>query len=104
MQEAVLHLCYLLDAWASLDVAVLVLAIACHEFSKMAMYLAERGVLAKPCTAIKKYGQVECLEIQFREMAGISILILAGVLLLIVPKITMRVCTEATAQKQKHHK
>mmetsp|Transcript_618 Transcript_618/g.1581 ORF Transcript_618/g.1581 Transcript_618/m.1581 type:complete len:332 (+) Transcript_618:673-1668(+) len=98
-QRAVLHFCYLLDSWASLDVAALVLVIATSEFGRMAEFLVYKSGFATPCTMIKDLTASECLEVNMHARGCMAIVISAGLLLLVVPKVTLRLCADAISQR-----
>lgn len=91
-QKALLHACYLMDAWSSLDVTVLVLVIAYFEFGRLAEFLVYKGNFATPCTMIKDITKEECLQITLNSQGGLYILFFLGVAFVIVPKVAMRVC------------
>jgi len=94
-QEMLLRICYILDTWSSLDVAVLVLVIANWEFSKFAEFLVYNGNLAAPCLMIKDLTRSECIHMDLTSRVTCAILVSAGFALLVLPKVTMRLCARA---------
>mmetsp|Transcript_70559 Transcript_70559/g.204610 ORF Transcript_70559/g.204610 Transcript_70559/m.204610 type:complete len:1041 (-) Transcript_70559:104-3226(-) len=99
-QRCVLHACRVLDAWACLDVAALVLIIAIMQFGMMAEFLASKGSLGAPCKLIKNIAKEECFAIGMSAHAGVAPLLLAGVALLVVPKVAMRLSEDAIDHKK----
>merc|ERR1711884_261998 len=85
-----LHTCRLLDAWSCLDVAALVLAIACFEFGRMAEWLVYQGNFGESCSFVRDFTKEECMKIELHALPTLSTLFLAWVLLLVVPKVCLR--------------
>jgi len=98
-QRKLLRAGHLLDAWACLDVAVLVLVIAIMQFGMMAEFLVSKGSLATPCRMIKSLAREDCLDIQMSARPGLAVLILAGLALLVVPKVAMNHCEHVLGRK-----
>merc|ERR1719215_1252308 len=102
-QKNLLRACYMLDAWASLDVAVLVLAIACHEFARLAKFLVYEGNFAAPCNMIKDITKEECLDIKLHAHLPMIFVFMSGILLVVAPKVAMNKshrCLEARTAQQ----
>jgi len=89
-QRSLLHACRMLDAWASFDVAALVLAVACGEFAKLADWLVYEGTFAGPCNMVKDITKEECMKIEFHAFPALALLFLAGAALMVVPKVSMK--------------
>jgi len=94
-QEALLRVCYVMDGWSSLDVAVLVLVIANLEFGKLAEFLVYRGELAAPCHMIRDLTRSECVQMGLTSRPTMAFLLTAGFAMLVLPKVTMRLCAQA---------
>jgi len=94
-QEELLRVCYILDTWSSLDVAVLVLIIADLQFGTLAEFLVYRGNLATPCYMIRDLTQSECVQMDLVSRPTIAVLLIAGFALLVLPKVAMRLCARA---------
>merc|ERR1719330_167549 len=88
-QRSLLHTCRLLDAWSCFDVAALVLAIACFEFGRMAEWLVYEGNFAAPCNMVKDITKEECMKIEMQAHPALAGVFLAGLLLLVVPKVCL---------------
>merc|ERR1719330_772418 len=88
-QRSLLHVCRLLDAWSCLDVAALVLAIACFEFDRMAEWLVYKDKFAASCNMVKNITREECVKVELHSFPALTALFLAGVLLLVVPKVCL---------------
>lgn len=99
-QKWLLHASYMLDAWACLDVAVLVLLIACFEFGRLAEFLVYEGNFAAPCNFIKNLAKHDCLMIELIPHAGLALVFTTGAVLLLVPKITIRICKRAIRKRE----
>lgn len=89
-QKSLLKACRLLDAWSCLDVAALVLAIACFEFGRMAEWLVYQGNYAAPCNMVKNITQEECMKIELHAFPALAALFCAGLSLVVVPKVCLR--------------
>jgi len=98
-QKKLLHACYHLDSWASLDVAVLVLVIACFEFGRMAEFLVLRSGFAGACSMIKDLTNDECLEVNMHARGAMVILCMAGVMLLVAPKVILHLCARLICKR-----
>jgi len=99
LQRNLLRACRLLDAWASVDVAAVSLAVSCFEFARLAEWLVYDGNFAAPCTLIKNLTHDECLEITMHPHAGLVAVLLAGAALLVVPKVSMARLDRALRQR-----
>jgi len=93
-QKHALRACYMLDAWASLDVAVLVMAIAWSEFARLATFLVYAGNFAAPCLVIKDVTKEECLNIALKGHSTLPFVFASGLLLLVVPKLVMHLARQ----------
>lgn len=89
-QRMTVHLCHFLDAWASLDVSVIVLVIACFEFGTMAEFLVYKSGFAAGCNFIKDLTREECLEVQMHARGAMAVLVLAAIMLMVLPKVVLR--------------
>jgi len=98
-QKALLHVVYFLDSWSSLDVAALVLVIATSEFGRMAEFLVYKSGFATPCSMIKDLTASECLEVNMHARGWMAVVISAGLLLILVPKVTLRLCADAISKR-----
>jgi len=98
-QRSMLHACRLLDAWASFDVAALVLAVACGEFAKLADWLVYEGTFAGPCKMVRDLTRDECMKIEFHAFPALAVLFIAGAALLVVPKVAMKRFDKAMSRR-----
>lgn len=99
-QRGLLHACWMLDAWASLDVAVLVMIILCFQFSRLANFLVYEGDFAAPCLLIKDLTKEDCLMITLNPHPGLALLFVTGILLLVVPKVVMHLAEQAMVRRR----
>jgi len=98
-QRWLLSALHVLDAWSSLDVAVVVLVISCFEFSTMAEFLIQKSGFAAPCNLIKDLTQAECLDVHMTPLPLMSALSLAGAILLLLPKLILRLAPRLLEQR-----
>lgn len=89
VQKTLLHVCYMLDAWSSMDVAVLVLVICCFEFERLADYLVYGGDFKEACTLVKNVTHEECMDIILHGQPPLFLLFCVGVVLLVLPKVAL---------------
>jgi len=99
-QRGLLHACWMLDAWASLDVAVLVMIILCFQFERLANFLVYEGDFAAPCLLIKDLTKEDCLMITLNPHPGLALLFVTGILLLVVPKVVMHMSEQAMVRRR----
>lgn len=98
-QKRLAHACHMFDAWASLDVAALVLIIALFEFGKLAEWLVYAGNFAAPCQMIKDLTKDECLQVEIRAFSMLGVTFFSSALIIVVPKVTLWMC-EAAIQRR----
>merc|ERR1712194_884971 len=89
-QEVWLRIAFVMDAWASLDVAVVVMAVACSEFARLATFLVYEGNFAAPCTIVKDMTKQECMDIKLITHPSLVLVFLTGLACIVVPKVVMR--------------
>eukprot|EP00932_Pfiesteria_piscicida_P004712 SRR837773.14617.p2 GENE.SRR837773.14617~~SRR837773.14617.p2 ORF type:complete len:455 (-),score=174.49 SRR837773.14617:61-1308(-) len=93
-QQKLLNFCRVLDSWSSLDVAVVVLVISCFEFGTMAEFLVQKSGFAGGCDFIKDLTQQDCFAVKMTATGPMAILCLAGMLLVAVPKLMLRLTSD----------
>merc|ERR1712217_157119 len=94
-QNVLLQACYLLDSWAGLDVFVFTLIIGHFQFDQLAKKLAYRGEVGAVCRVVHDVIGVDCFDIEIAFKPAAAALLLAGLALLIVPKVAYRICFSA---------
>merc|ERR1712194_3362 len=99
-QEVWLRIAFMMDAWASLDVAVVVMAIACSEFGRLATFLVYEGNFAVACTLIKDITKKECMDIRLTPHPTLVFVFLTGLLSVWVPKLVMHFSWRCVAARE----
>uniref|UniRef100_A0A7S4Q2R5 Uncharacterized protein n=1 Tax=Alexandrium monilatum TaxID=311494 RepID=A0A7S4Q2R5_9DINO len=94
-QEALLHFCQALDAWASFDVFVLAVAVSHFEFGLVATFLVYYDNLSTLCGWVRDHLHTECFHIECSLTLGFVLLAAAGALSHAVPKAALRLCESA---------
>lgn len=86
-QDVLLYSAHVLDCWASMDVAALTLTIEALELGHLTEFLIASNGLARPCKVIKDLTKEGCFEVGIQLHAGFVALILAGLAMVVVPKV-----------------
>jgi len=94
-QDLLLYAAHILDCWASMDVAALTLTVEALELNHLAEFLVRSTAMAKPCGMVKDLTQEECFAVNIDLHAGFVMLLLAGIAMVVVPKVTHRACAAA---------
>jgi len=98
-QRSLMHMCHVVDAWSSLDVAVVVLVICCFEFGTMAEFLVQKSGFAGGCDMVKDLTKEECLNVEMKAHPLMVVLCIAGVMFMVVPKLTLRLSADLLAKR-----
>jgi len=98
-QERLLRISYFIESWTTIDVTVIVLGIACLEFGRLSEFLVYKSDFAQACTMFRDLTHTECMEVNLEAHAPLGVLAVAGVLNLVVPKVVIRLCASATAER-----
>mmetsp|Transcript_12135 Transcript_12135/g.34773 ORF Transcript_12135/g.34773 Transcript_12135/m.34773 type:complete len:1026 (+) Transcript_12135:118-3195(+) len=98
-QQRILRFCYFLESWTSLDVAVLVLIVAIFEFEKLSEFLVYRSNFAIACNMVRDITRSECMLVQLHGQPVMLLLLAAGILNIIVPKVLTRIAARTASRR-----
>lgn len=99
VQDILIYVIHVMDCWASMDVAALTLTIEAMELDHLTEFLVKSNGLARPCRIIKDLTAEECFTVGIDLHAGFVMLILAGIAMVVVPKVAHRACVAAVANR-----
>lgn len=98
-QENMIRWVYIMDCWASFDVAVVVLLCGVLQFGRLSDFLIYKSDLSVPCTRIKSLTRNECMLVEMSARPTVAILLAAFVCVVTIPKAALRLCASSIFKK-----
>lgn len=98
-QENMIRWVYIMDCWASFDVAVVVLLCGVLQFGRLSDFLIYKSDLSVPCTRIKSLTRNECMLVEMSARPTVAILLAAFACVVTIPKAALRLCASSIFKK-----